>query len=508
MRLPLQREGWVTRSLANNDQIQLLSLAGLSLVGILLPMFGRAFLPIPVRTALIGVGVASSSVMTAVAYESATDGRQAEKDRVQRIQGELHKAGLTHDVVAYQMLQEAQAKTRMAAIIQKFPAQQRMALASQYGLTQFVSFPEMQQVQPANVVEPVKTEVVSGQVFNYEYNPPPEPVAAEDWITSLVSKFVEPDQSKRMYAHLIVNGPTKSGKSTLTSKLLALIAQGVASHGDDCEMLLIDPKYPKTDWPLKPAFRGYEMVLTGLNEAIAKFRERKKLCIQAEEAGKDHPRFSHFVVVVDEQDSIYAEGKGHPDLGGDREERKEAAQKVHSMEVNLLKEAAAYNVSLFVVGQSPLSGATGFSRSDMQQACRIVLGNEALKWLNDKEFPFKEDVPELQAKLKYWMDKGDRVALICPNIGRAYVEAIPYLEIAKIDNVSTSNSKPSDLIEDPWKDADPGEPIATLKAWIKTLSRVPTDEELIAKFKEIMPKGTGHLNANGLKLLKEKLGLV
>lgn len=505
MQMPLQREGWATKSLRQSDRQQMMALAGISLAAIAAPLFLKAWLPNPLRTALLGVATTSSGVLTALAYDRSTAERKEEQERIERVQQALYKNGLAHEVNYQQILGDLLAKHRLAQMVQQLPISTRAAVAQQYGLMPYVQFPEQTVAIPARPVDEPRP-IRPGSVMGFDYEEPPAPVPTQDWISDLVEKFAEPDEEKRLYAHLIVNGPTKSGKSTLVSKLLEMMAGAIVSTGKSCQIMLIDPKYPKTKWPLKPAFTGFAMVHRGLQVAVSEFRKRKEACIEAERDGRPHPVFARLIVVVDEQDSIYGEGKGHPELGGSKDERRDTAQDIHAIEVNLLKESAAYDISLFIVGQSPLSGATGFSRSDMQQACRVVLGNEALKWLNDKEFPFKEDVPELSDSLKYWMDQESRVALICPNMGRAYVEAIPRLQITQID-LGQGESQPTGEKQSPKPAAKlprvkPEDPIAALKQWIEDLGRFPEDSELIIKFEEL----TGSvLNEKGLQLVKEKL---
>lgn len=504
-RPPLQAEKRLTEGLAQQDQKIALGLLAGAATLMVLPILLRGFLPAPIKSALLLGAVAASGALTAVAAQSSTQERQRQYQVFDRIHQETLKTQLAHEVNQHQIMSELAARMRLAMIVQQLPPQSRQAVAAQYGLMQFVTFPELEAMREAGQAVAVKPAIADrGSVTGYEYTPPLEAEPTEDWIADLVAKFAEPDPEKRIYAHLIVNGPTRSGKSTLVSKLLELIGQAIAAHGQAAQIMLIDPKYPKTKWPLKPAFTGFAMVQTGLQEAVRIFRDRKLQCIVAEEAGQPHPEFPRLIVVVDEQDSIYNEGRGHPELGDDREERKAAVEEIHSIEVNLLKEAAAYDVSLFIVGQSPLSGATGFSRSDMQQACRIVLGNEALKWLNDKEFPFKEDVPELADDLKYWMDRGDRCALICPNMGRPYTAGIPPLTIGPVVVDERPQSVPDVPTPRPSDNAALAPLLAELNDWIESLGRLPTDEELIGKFKLLTGKD---LNDRGLQLLKEELGL-
>lgn len=504
MQMPLQRERWAVKSLVETDRQQMLGLAGLALASIIAPMVLKPWLPLPLRTLSLLMGTAASAGLAAVSYQSATKERKEESDRLHRIQTASYTNSLAHQVTQQNLLGDMLAKQSLVNMLQRLPVQQRMIYGQQYGVYNLLRFPELEQPGQSTPAPVAPTQQSPGQVIGYHYEPEPEPEASVDWISALVNQFAEPDPERRIYAHLIVNGPTRSGKSTLVSKLLEMISTAVAGHGQTCQMMLIDPKYPKTKWPLEPAFKGFGTVRCGLDVAISEFRQRKEACITAEKAGKPHPSFPRLIVVVDEQDSIYNEGKGHPELGSDRDERKEAAQDIHSMEVNLLKESAAYDISLFVVGQSPLSGATGFSRSDMQQACRIVLGNEALRWLSDRDFPFKEDVPELAGDLKYWMDKGDRVALVCPNMGRAYVSAIPKLEIKAIAVDQSPAPQPQTALPKGDGNVDPLEGMRQWLAEYRYTGGMPTDEEIRmawAVFSDVQ------LTDNGLALLKEKLGI-
>jgi energy-coupling factor transporter ATP-binding protein EcfA2 len=210
-----------------------------------------------------------------------------------------------------------------------------------------------------------------------------------EWIVDIAEKACLPLE-KRSHQHLKIDGGSQSGKSTLVSLIIALISRMEGK----LQINLVDPKYPKTQWMIEPSFVGYEQVGDGIDAAIAELENRKKLCLQAAKNKQEQPTFTRYLLIVDEWDNVWGNGKGYANVISKKE-----AEGIKGNLQRIFKEAAAYNLSLILIGQSPLATDNGFSRSSFNSATRVVLGNEALKWVQILVSPSKE---RLRHSLMNW----------------------------------------------------------------------------------------------------------
>jgi len=323
----------------------------------------------------------------------------------------------------------------------------------------------------------------------------PEPFApSEHWIATISQSMAEPDPEKRRFQHLKISGGSQSGKSTLFSKLLEMLIHQLAAVGSSAAINLIDPKYPKTKWAIAPSFVGFEQVRAGINAAILELDNRKTACIKAARSDVDQPTFSRYIVVIDEWDSIWGNGKGYGSVID-----KDTAENIRNDVLRLLKESAAYDMTAVVIGQSPLSSATGFTRSDLNSACHLVLGVEALKWAQDPGFPFKGQSADLQEYLSALIDADYRCALIVPNMSSPFVEAIPRLTITSLQAQTVQAEE-----EDFWESPVDGDPLLALKGWYQSQDPRPSDVQLAAEFKRLIGRDCNDRGIEYLKSLLEK----
>lgn len=314
-------------------------------------------------------------------------------------------------------------------------------------------------------------------IIEAKYN---EPKVDNQWLLDIVAKTTLPLE-QRSHQHLKIDGGSQSGKSTLVS----FIVYCISYKSQEIEINLVDPKYPMSQWQFKPQFKGYEMVERGVDAAIQELEIRKKLSVESVEKNQELPSFKRYLLIVDEWDSIWGNGKGY----GAIIDRK-AAEKIKNKLTRVLKESASYNMSLVLIGQSPLTTDIGFSRSSLNSATRIVLGNEALKWVNDPGFPFKNAAASLANELEDWIEAGNRVALIVPNIGsKPSVQPIPIIDLSR-------------LFVQQKRDFD--KDFLAMESWVKSLPEIPTPEEISAKWKELTEM---QLTPQLLTYLIEKLNL-
>jgi hypothetical protein len=309
------------------------------------------------------------------------------------------------------------------------------------------------------------------------------------WIVDIAEKSCL-HLGKRSNQHFKIDGGSQSGKSTFISLLIALISK----KSEKIQINLIDPKYPMTQWQLKPSFVGFDQVVDGINTAIAELDNRKKMSMNAAKNNQALPEFTRYLVIVDEWDTIWSNGQGYADVID-----KKTAMKLKGNLQRILKESAAYNMSLILVGQSPLSTDNGFSRSSLNSATRIVLGNEALKWSQDAGFPFKSIAGRLSNELEEIISSGARVALIAPNLGSSpYVKEIPHIDLQELFGKNEVPKVQDEALTDTQK------AFKVIQDWVGKRENTPTAIEVL----EVWEKLTGEkLNENGLKYLMEKLGI-
>jgi hypothetical protein len=326
-----------------------------------------------------------------------------------------------------------------------------------------------------------------------------EPEPGFDWIFDIVQNSCKP-LDKRSNQHFKVDGGSQSGKSTFVSLLIALIGK----LSGEIAINLVDPKYPMTQWMIQPSFIGYEQVNNGVDAAIQELENRKTQCLQAKKNRQALPEFKRYLLIVDEWDNIWGNGTGYGDVIDVK-----LAKKIKGKIQRLYKEAAAYNMTVILLGQSPLTTDNGFSRSSFNSATRIVLGNEALKWVQDPGFPFKGCAQQLANELENWIGIGKRVALVVPNLGSTpYVESIPLINLDELFN-DPQDEKQTDSENEFGSESnseltDIQKVFLVLKNWVSEREIPPTALDVWKAWKEL----TGQqLDEEALGYLLEKLGL-
>lgn len=403
---------------------------------------------------------------------------------------------LRHEVIRSNAVTEIREKNLLADYIDndvKVPSFQKEFWANKFGVVQlmtsfFVGESEQQ------------TEELPAQVNNSWLQNQPEVESVQrieikpdmQWIVDIAEKSCLP-LAKRSNQHFKIDGGSQSGKSTFISLLIALISK----MSEKIQVNLIDPKYPMTQWQLKPSFVGFDQVIDGVYAAIAELDNRKKLSMDAAKNNQPLPLFTRYLLVLDEWDTVWSNGQGYADVID-----KKAALKLKGNLQRILKESAAYNMSLILVGQSPLSTDNGFSRSSLNSATRIVLGNEALKWSQDAGFPFKSVASKLSDELEEIIGTGARVALIAPNLGSVpYVEEMPHINLRELfgleETPKVEASNQPDL-------TDEQKAFTLIKNWVSERTEKPSASEVWQAWQKLTNK---QLNEIGLKYLMEKLGL-
>ena len=181
-----------------------------------------------------------------------------------------------------------------------------------------------------------------------------------------------------MSNHFRVNGQTGSGKSTFMLNLLTILVKSFESKNVDVEIVIIDPKYPFSDWgSYTPSYKGLDESLEGLEAMSKTVLARLALARECADHKRALPVFRPQLWVVDEIDMITSEYQ------------KEAAKHLKTG----LKVGRALGVKLAYVGQSPLSSDLKLRRNDFNNSTNFFLGSNGLAGVDeicytkrDKEF--------------------------------------------------------------------------------------------------------------------------
>lgn len=225
----------------------------------------------------------------------------------------------------------------------------------------------------------------------------------QDWIHPLV--FHEDKSFRTQHFHIC--GATNSGKTTLISYVVDLIANELST----VELFLINPKHIESEvqWSFDPFVKDIEDVLAGLEHVWQQVKNRLQ-----------DPTFNKhtspkIIAIIDEWDWIYEEYKA----------------KARSIVRKIVKVGRALNVHVILSGQSALCNETGFSTSDYENVGRIVLAGQAIKLLgNTKSFPYdKQFRQELYQVAQRYKQESRRFALVVPMDSMPFVSPVPHIEL-------------------------------------------------------------------------------
>lgn len=151
-----------------------------------------------------------------------------------------------------------------------------------------------------------------------------------------------------------VNGESGSGKSTFVRHLISLFNRYVPN----VETVLIDPKYPMSEWDIMPKYKGIEEALDGLTEAAELVETRLKLARDDKDLGRKIRDFKPVLYIIDEIDWTVTH------YGAD------AANTLRTT----LKVGRALNVRILYIGQTPLASRLKMNRDDFRHSANFFLG--------------------------------------------------------------------------------------------------------------------------------------
>ena len=261
--------------------------------------------------------------------------------------------------------------------------------------------------------------------------------------------------------HYFVYGSTGDGKSTLVCNILSRLC----SLFPNAEIVIIDPKYPYSEWgEHKVTYKGDHELLRGIKAMGAETARRLNEATRAvEQHGGPPPEFPPIVYVLDEANTAYTD---HGQIVGDNLKR-------------ILSRGRALNVWGVFVGTSCNVGDYGVSLPDLFNTHRLALRSLAPLAINRDDTLTKEQKQQLQADLKEARRHSDYLSYVQSEGRDRTIEVLPPpLPQPESPQDQPANPTPPQAVtsEPPPSPSSPQSPPidrATLKAyidkgWLKT----------------------------------------
>ncbi|MCC5640273.1 ATP-binding protein [Nostoc sp. CHAB 5844] len=400
------------------------------------------------------------------------------------------------------------AKRRVAAYVNRLPEHERPRWIAEYGLQGLVTLPQppARQLSPrpgipnpdiASIDEDIVQQVVNPgalQVLGAIAQSYPEYIRLDGaWLDQLCDAAVNHDMTKRANHHFYISGGTQSGKSTLAGVIVNKIA---AKSQSPAVVFGSDPKDEVTRWLCRFTlkFDGMAKLANWITFATQQIDQQKK---RVAVVGGSCVGVPELFMLQDEVDSVYGGGKGLPGMV-----TPETAKDLQGFWNYIIKFTAGLKGHGIFMGQSPLSGETGFSRPSLKNVCFLALGQTSAYILEHPQdfVNVKKDVLEMLRQACELLDKASvRYALVIPTRGNPFIALIPEFDIQgmeqkqqPLDESSADNSKGVDV---DWYEE--------IKLWFQQLGRKPSYQEIKLKWQEL----TGQeLSEKGVTLLLEHLG--
>lgn len=423
------------------------------------------------------------------------------------------------DFVTVKAVAEINAQRELAAYVNQLPIEERGRWVQKFNLHGLVELPQIQQAvieQPrrlqgstipnpeiAEVNEDVVQSIINPgvmavlQELSAQY---PEYIRLDDqWVDELCDSSALQNMSDRANHHFSFWGETQSGKSTLAGVFI----NKVAAKSQGAALIFgSDPKNYVTRWLCKFS-RKFDGFMTKSKESVLDqwIKFATKIIDARQEQFKNNRKgegLNEIFLIQDEVNVVYGEGKGLPG-----QINKDVAGELCAMWNYIINFTAAMKIHGVFMGQNPLSGYTGFSRPSLKNICFICLGKVSGYVLsNPKDFlNVKSEIIDLLKNVCELLDKQSvRYALVVPTRGNPFVALIPTFDIDSLEQQDSPAETPQQT-----ETKDTVNWYEILTNWVRQLGRNPTDDELKAAWQEITNQ---QLNGDGVKLLRENLGLL
>lgn len=274
----------------------------------------------------------------------------------------------------------------------------------------------------------------------------------EKWITELIESSSAMPMSKRSNHHFMIVGETQAGKSTLAG----VIANGIAQRSQQPAVIAIHDAKKKpgkkdiTRWLCSFSYKidGYENASdwAELMEHLAS--EQLEL---VSESGGGCEGVRELIIMQDELNTVYGKGKGYGKYIDS-----DCASALQAQWLFCTTNLAGTKGHFIAMGQSPLSGDTGFSLPAMNNTCFIAMGETSSYILDPKNRSnyvrnlSDEYLNVLQQTCELFQKEGLRYCLVRPTRGNPFVAIIPEFDVEDISQRSpTMEETDSDDSETP-----------------------------------------------------------
>ncbi len=267
-----------------------------------------------------------------------------------------------------------------------------------------------------------------------------------------------------------------------------------------------DPKDEVTRWLCKftRKFDGMKALrdwITFATDQIEKQKARVSI------VGGSCQGVPELLFAQDEVDSVYGGGKGLPGMVD-----ADTAKDLQGFWNYIIKFTAGLKGHGIFMGQSPLSGETGFSRPSLKNVCFIAMGQTS-NYILDHPQDFvnvKKEILEILRQACEMLDQATvRYALVIPTRSHPFVALIPQFDIKGMEqkqDLKPNDSQTADTLGSFKNNLQPHRHIdwyEEIRTWANELGRRPQAQEIKQKWHEL----TGQqLNENGVTLLLENLG--
>ncbi len=462
---------------------------------------------------LLGAGTLSAGLFGVSAQIS--EGKQKVYHSLEQADLKSLKQHLQGEAVYDYVTTAIAAKRRVADYVNRLPMQERPRWIAEYQLQGLVTLPEppaQQSPSPAgipnpdiadideefvqSVTNPGAMKILQALAANY-----PEYIRIDGaWIDELCNAASNQNMTLRSNHHFYLSGGTQSGKSTLAGVIINKIA---AKSQTPAIVIGSDPKDDVTRWLCKFSrkFDGMKELKNWITFATGMIDQQKA---RVSIVGGECHGVPELFLAQDEVDSVYGGGKGLPGMVD-----ADTAKDLQGFWNYIIKFTAGLKGHGLFMGQSPLSGETGFSRPSLKNVCFIAVGQTSSYILDHPQdfLNVKKEILEILRQACELLDKaGVRYALVIPTRSNPFVALIPEFDIKGLEqkqdskpnadtvNSSKNNQQSSQQQVDWYQE---------IRKWATELGRRPHFQEIKQKWHEL----TGQeLNEKGVTLLLENLG--
>lgn len=253
----------------------------------------------------------------------------------------------------------------------------------------------------------------------------------EKWIDDLIKAASDQNMSKRFNHHFLIVAESQAGKSTLAG----VIANGIARLSEKPAVIAVHDAKKKpgkkdiTRWLCEFTYKvdGYENAVNWANLMETLASEQLDL---VSESGGSCEGVRELILMQDEHNTVYGKGKGYGKFIDS-----DCATALQAQWLFATTNLAGAKGHFISMGQSPLSGDTGFSLPAMNNTCFIAMGETSSYILDAKNRSnYVRNISEeylnvLQQTCELFQKEGLRYCLVRPTRGNPFVAIIPEFNV-------------------------------------------------------------------------------